>query len=226
MKKILVVALAATLVLGALAPAQAKKKKKHRKPTVTSVDQKFFMRRDDCGGDADNTRLSLLDGPDTACWFVDAGIAYEAIDQAAGAGAPFDSSVLWEQYPAADGVPLTLDTSRPITGEITLYGGDCVQDPACSPAGLTAGQATFRVRVIGTVAGEDKELGTFEDTFTSTPGSTHTSKVSIQVDPSFDKVTFEALRLEVFKGGEAYGPGGIEYDSPASFLAIPSWIAG
>src|SRR5687768_3422519 len=164
------------------------------------------MRRDSCGADGgDNTRLSLMDGTDGACWAVDAGILYELIEQAAQNGAPFDSSILWEQYPAEDGVPLTLDAAKPITGEIHLYGGDCVVDPACSPVGLSAGEATFRIRVIATIAGEEKEIGTYEETFTATPGETYTIKPEVKIDPALQGALVEAFRVDVFRGGTAYG---------------------
>ena len=229
MKKAIVIALTAALVGSAFAAAPAvakKKKKKPKKPAVVQVDQKFFLRRDGCGTDADNTRLSLEDGADTGCWYVDAGILYELIAQAAANGAPFNPDVLWEPYPADSGVPLTLDASKPIGGEITFYGGQCVVDPVCSPVGISAGQATVRIRAIATIAGEDVELGTFEDSFTAVPGSTHTSKVEIAIDPALNGVSIEALRIEIFKGGAAYGPGGVEYDEPASFITVPAFVQG
>lgn len=222
-KRVVIAGLILSLVAGAFAaPAVAAKKKKKKKPAVVQVDQKYYMRRDACGTDADNPRLSLLDGPDGACWFSDAGILYELIATAAENGAPLDASILWEPYPAEDGVPFVLDAAKPITGEITLYGGDCVIDPACSPVGLSAGEATFRIRVVATIAGEDKELGTHEETFTTTPGSTHTVKMEVKVDPELQGALVEDFRVEVFRGGTAYGPGGIEYDEPASFVTVPT----
>ncbi|MEA2446947.1 MAG: hypothetical protein QOK47_584 [Actinomycetota bacterium] len=220
-------ALAVTLVVGLIfggiiGTAEAKKKKKPKVSAPVQVDQKYFMRRDDCGnGDADNTRLSTEDGTDSACWFTDAGVAYEVLWQANNEA----GEVLWQQFPAENGVPLVLDATKAIGGEITLYGGDCVIDPACSPAGITAGQATFRVRAVATIAGEDKILGVFEDTFTAVPGSTHTSKVVIEIDDALNNAAVEGFRIDVFHGGEAYGPGGIEYDAPASFITVPTYAA-
>lgn len=225
MKRVVIAGLVLSLIAGAFAmPATAAKKKKKKKPTVTQVDQTYYMRRATCGADDDMTRLSTLDDADASCWYFDAGILYELIERAAQNGAPFNSSVLWEPYPAEDGVPFVLDTAKPITGEITLYGGDCVQEPACSPAGIAAGQATFRVRFVATIAGEDKELGVYEDTFMATPGSTHTSQVELAVDPEFQGALLEGLRIEVFRGGIAYGPGGIEYEDPASFITVPTLV--
>lgn len=223
MKRVVIAGLILSLVAGAFAAPAVAGKKKKKKPAVVQVDQKYYMRRDACGSDAgDNTRLSVTDGTDTACWFTDAGLIYELLEQAAQNGAPYDSSILWEQYPAEDGVPLVLDAAKPISGEIHLYGGDCVVDPACSPVGLSAGEATFRIRAVATIAGEDKELGMYEETFTATPGSTYTIKPEIKIDPALQGALVEGFRIDVFRGGAAYGPGGIEYDDPASFITVPT----
>src|SRR5688572_17439629 len=102
--RVVIAGLILSLVAGAFAAPAVAAKKKKKKPAVVQVDQKYYMRRDACGSDTgDNTRLSILDGADTACWFTDAGLLYELIDQAAQNGAPFDSSILWEAYPAEDG---------------------------------------------------------------------------------------------------------------------------
>lgn len=220
MKRLFVLVLSASLVVGLLGVAEAKKKKP-RKPVPVSVDQKYHLRRDACGTAADNTRLSLEDGPDSGCWASDAGIAYEVIQQAADAGVPFNPDVLWEPYPTTDGVPATLDMAKNITGELYLYGGSCITGPACSPAGISAGEATYRVRFIGLIGEERTVIGTYEETFTATPGSDYTIKVDIKPDAAAAGIVYDAFSLEVFKGGNAYGPGGISYDEPASFLTIP-----
>lgn len=226
MKKLIVLSLVAILAVSLIGTADAKKKKKKKKPPApVSVDQTYYMRRDGCGSDDDNTRLSVEDAADVGCWAADAGLLYEAVDQLAGAGAPFNPEVLWEPYPTADGVlPVTLDTTKPITGEITFYGGSCVVDPACSPAGVSVGQATVRIRVNGLVGEEVTEIGMYEETFTATPGATHTVVLEVQPDSELAGKAFDSIEVAVFKGGIAYGPGGIEYEDPASFVVIPQIV--
>lgn len=227
MRKLLIATVVAALVGTCLvAPASsAKKKKKKKKFKIVSVDQQLFLRRDACGSDNDNTRLSLEDGEDAACWFSDAGLLYDAIVAAAEAGAPFDSEVVWSQYPAENGLPLKLDATKPVTGEITLYGGSCLAEVqgtgVCSPTGLSVGQAVFRMRLVGTIDGEEQVLGTAEDSFDTAPGETHTTEVSIEIDSQFDRAKVTELRLDTTHGGNAYGPGGIEYDDPASYINVP-----
>lgn len=221
MRRMIVLALVVGLVGGSLAvPATAKKKKKKK---LVAVDQTYYLRRDACGTASDNPRLSIEDGTDGSCWAINWGAASDATGEAGDAGAPVGAA--WESYSAADGVPFILDATQPITGEITLYGGSCATADACAPqGGLAAGNPTFKVIVFGETGGEEQELGQFEESFEVTPDSpTHTSSVSVDIDPSFNKQAFTAFRIEVVVGGQAVGPGGIEYDDPASFITVPTW---
>lgn len=227
MKRFLVLGLVAALVMGFMGPADAKKKKKKKPPAVTapaSVDQKFYLRRSACDAEPASTSLSLKDGEDVACWWSDAGILYEALETAFRPIVPEAADVVWQSYPAVDGLPLTIDASRPVTGEITLYNGSCIEDPVCSPVSLTAGQAKLKVVLLGTTGGTESELGSFEESFIITPGSTHTSKIEIKLDPSVNGTVLETFRVKIFHGGAAYGPGGIEYEAPASFMMMPSFV--
>jgi hypothetical protein len=157
-----------------------------------------------------------MDGADVACASIDAGILYDVVAEL--------GTEIWTGFPAVDGLPLTLDATQPLTGEITLYGADCVVTGVCSPAGVSAGNAVFKVRVIGETGGEEHELGAFEETFTTLPGDPHTSTISIELDPAFDKQVFDAIRIETYQGGQAIGPHGISYDDPASFVVVPAWV--
>ncbi len=227
MKKLIVFGLVATLALAVLAPAEARKRKKKKPPVVTapvSVDQKFFLRRSACDAEPASTSLSLADGEDVACWWSDAGVLYEAFEMIFRPLIPDVAEVFWQSYAAADGLPLELDASKPVTGELTLYNGSCIEDPVCSPVSLTAGQATVRVVLLGTTGGTETELGRFEESFLMTPGSTHTSKIEIELDPSVAGTILETFRLKIFHGGVAYGPGGIEYEEPPAFLMMPSFV--
>lgn len=220
MRKLITLALVGLLAFCLIGPATAKKKKP-RKPTtpvVVQVDQKFYLRRDACATDADNPRLSLEDGEDGACSWDDAGALHEVYRES---GLIDPTNV----FPAENGMPLTLDASKHITGELTLYHAPtCIVAGACAPTGMNAGQAHFTARVVATIAGEDKELGVVDEQFTTTPGEPHLVKVDLAIDPSLNGVAIEGLRLEAFHGGEATGPGGISYDDPASFLTVPALV--
>lgn len=216
MKKLLVVGLVAGLLFGALGPVDAAKRK--RKPKPVAMDQKFFLHDNSC--DEDNT-LSLLDGPDNSCWYVDSGILYDVFE-GAGLLAVEDLAQSWG---AIDGVPLTLDATKPITGEVSTTSGACLVDGApCSPAGIGIGQATLDVIVLGEIDGEEKELGTFTEDYVIAPGQTHTSKIEIKLDEALDKAELATLRVLTYLHGAAVGHGVIELENPASFVTVPAWV--
>lgn len=222
MKKLLVAGVVAGLFVGSMLPAQAAKKKKPKaKPPVpVAVDLQYFLRDADACDTSENL-LSLTDAPDPSCWYVDSGAFYEVLDTA-GLLAPEDLAVSWT---ASDGLPFTLDASKRISGEITTRGGTCVlSDPApCSPATLSAGSATLDVIVRGTVGDEDIDLGTFTETFTTVPGTAHTSVVDIELDPALDKKQVTNLTVLTYIHGASVFHGTVALDDPSSFVKVPAW---
>lgn len=221
MKKTLIAGLVACLVGSTfVAPALAarKKPKKPKKPVPVQLDQKFFLRDSD-GCETSENLLSVTDGPDTGCWYADTGIAYDIV---VGAGL-LTAADLSQTWSAMDGVPLTLDASKPITGEVSTSSGTCLVDGGCSPAQLGFGQATLDVTVVADVDGEEKVLGTFSESFVVTPGASHTSAVEIPIDPSLDKAKATGLKVLTFLHGAALGHGIIELETPASFITVPTW---
>ena len=218
MKRLIVIGLVATLAVGMFGTAEAAKKKKKKKaPVPVAVDQKFYLHDTSC--DDPNT-MSLTDHPDNSCWYVDSGVLYDVV---AGAGllGPED---LGQSWTASEGVPLTLDATKPITGEISTSSGQCLVDGGCSPAGLGAGLATLDVFVFGDVNGAETELGTFTETYPVAPGQTHTSKIEIKLDPALDKAQLGSLRVLTYLHGAAVGHGVIELENPASFVTVPSFV--
>lgn len=178
--------------------------------------RKYFLRRAECGGD-DNLWLSTKNGPDTACADMQAGLLNDAVGQT-------ELSETWQSYPAVNGVPFVLNATKPITGEITVYGAGCIEEPACLPqGGLAAGNATLRLVVVAvTKAGKERSIGEFAESFVITPDEpTYTSTFKVWPDEFFSGDRFSGLRLDVQVGGVSYGPGGIAYDDPASFIKVP-----
>lgn len=217
MKKALTLMLVLGLVAGSLAaPAAAAKKKKKKKPVA--VEQQFFLRDVD-GCDTSENQLSLVDAPDTGCWYVDTGPFYDLVVEA-GLLTPADLGQTWT---TVDGTPFTFDPTKPITGEISTSSGSCLVDGGCAPAGVGAGQATLDVVVTATIGGEPKEIGAFTESFVVTPASTHTSAIEIPVDAALAGQTVESVTVLTYLHGAAVGHGIIELDTPSSFVKIPSF---
>jgi hypothetical protein len=214
-RRILVVGLILGLLAGALAmPAQAKKKKKKPKPpALVQVDQQMFLRGDACAAEARG--LSITDAPDAECIYTRSGLLYDAGE---GLPAPVGADP-WQTWPAVDGVPLKLDATKPITGEIYVEGlfplvGDY--------PGISAGQVSVTVKVIGETGGEEKVLGEFVDQYTAVPGAApHATMVEITPDAALNGLDFTSLTLHTRIGGPSVGHGVYKLDNPSSFIKVP-----
>lgn len=205
MKRAIAVALSLGLLAGAFAmPAEAKKKKKKAVP----VETKFFMHWDDdgAGGCEGMVHMSTEDtAGDTGCSYVFQPA--QEIFIATGASEPLSNA-----YPASDGVPLTLDASKKLTGEFAMRGNFAVE-------------ATVEWVLEGQTGDDFVEIasGTTE-AFNSGPTAV-TGPVILTVegdiDPKLDKKVFSSLNLTTTIRGVASAYVGRE--DPGSFISIPSF---
>lgn len=221
MKKLVVVGLVAGLVVGSLAPAQAKKKKPKPPPAPVATDLKYFLTDAD-GCDTSANQLSLTSVPSEGCWYVDSGAGNDAYTTS-GLLTVDDVSLTWS---AIDGTPFALDASKHVTGEITTEGGACaISSPAevCAPTTLSAGNVTLDVVVQAEIDGEMTDLGKFTETFQTLPGTKQTSKVDIVIDAALDKKQVTNLTVKTYIHGPAVLHGTVVLDDPASFVTIPAF---
>lgn len=221
MKRIIAIALVGGLLGGlGFAPATAKKKKPKpkAKPKPVAVDVNYYMRRADCGGDDDAISLSVVDGPDggSGCGSAFAGAPNELFIQ----GGDSPSSYVW---PAIDGIPLTLNTAKDITGEITVHSFSGAPTLPAPPY-TSAGQATLVVNLTGTTGGESKVIGTASNSYLVTPDKgTYTTEFKMTPDKALEKAVFTELQLETYVRGTTALHGFFELDDPASFITVPTW---
>lgn len=207
MRKLIVLGLVMGLLVGSIGLAEAAKKK--------PAAHKLFLRDDNgCDGPPGGGYLSLKDGADQGCWYVDSGPAYDAVV----ATGLLTEDQLSQTYTARDGLPFVLDASKPLVAEISTTSGSCAEEGVCSPAQLGAGQATLKVKVLGFIGGTEKELANVSESFVVTPGSSHTSVFEVELDPSLNKKKVASLRVTTYLAGVAVGHGIIELDNPASFV--------
>lgn len=222
-KKTIAVVAAVGLIAGAFAgtadAAKKKKKPKPQAPALVQVDQQMFLRGDACTVEA--RALSITDNADAECIYTRAGIVYDAIPESA--PAPVGANP-WQTWPAIDGIPLKLDTSKPITGEIYVMGlfplvGDY--------PGVSAGQVRLTAKVVGEVAGEEKVLGEYVEEWVAKPGDPpHAVMVEIKPDVALEGAQFDSLTLMTRIGGASAGNGVYKLDDPSSFIKVPVWTAG
>lgn len=198
----MILMLVGLLGLAVLGPAAAKKKKPKKPPAPVPVELQFFMRRDNCNSDADNPHLSLTDSPDDV----------ECIPSAT-LNNVYGPEIATELYPAADGVPLTLDPSRKVTGSISFRSWN----------GVGVGPVDVDIKLLGVIGGEEKELGAVQTSYTAVPAETAVVTYEMSLDPALAGMVAEGLTLTVFTHGANVGiAGGVEHDDPVSFVKIPA----
>ncbi len=221
MKKIVTLAVTGVLAFALVAPADAKPKKpkKPKTPVLAQVDQKMFLRGDGC--DEAARAISVVDAVDLDnCAHLEGGVINEYVPD--GTMGPLDQPSV-ETWPAIDGVPLKLDASKHVTGEIYTQG---VFPLVGAYAGLGAGYVRFTVTLVGESGGEEKVIGEYVDAFTIKPGdSYHTTVVDIVPDAALNGAEFTSLLLKTKIGGESVGQVFYKTSEPSSFITIPTLVA-
>lgn len=217
MKKLIALVMVGGMLAGGMSVADAKKKKPRKivKEVPTNVD--FFVRMDDCGGDADNPRLSIEDGTDggSGCGNTGMGIFNEAL-------IAIEDTPAAQIFPAVDGVPFTLDASKDVAGQLNLQS---FQGDAANPAGVSAGQTKVDITLTGNVGGASQLIGTASEEYVVTPDKTsYLVEFTIDADDALNKKKFTSLELTVTQRGVSVLHGFIGMDDPASFLTLPTIV--
>jgi len=179
--------------------------------TPTPTSQKYFVRRATCSTAAsDQMRLSIVQGTDSGgCGTLGSITPLNEIGSTVGVVAP-----AVDIYPAVDGLPLTLDASRPVTGQITL---------SSFQPGVEAGGGTVTIDI--TLTGDSATIGTTSVSYTVLPTQPPVaSTFSIQPPASLDKRDFGAITLSVRVRGVHAAHGYFSYNG-ASFVTLPTYSA-
>ena len=220
MKRAFVVSMAAAVVATSLlGPAEAAKKKKPKKPVPAPVqaDATYFLRRDGECGTEGVTFLSLEDAPDldaSSCGNSNYGIP---------ANATGADPILYGTRDA-DGVPVTLDATKDITGLIGVKSRSQSANGQGVRFGL--GQTTLNVELTGLVGGESKTIGTAAVDYDVQPGTLdqiYEVEFTIKPDAALDKMVFTALTLSVSNTGNSFSHGYYTTDNPSSYFKMGTW---
>jgi hypothetical protein len=199
------------LVFGALAPAEAAKKKKKKPPAPVPVDVTYSVVWSD-----EACALSIgkdLADPAQAC----------ADPFAGGVFGPFLGTGPFV-IPAIDGLPLTLDASKPIKGKFQMDSFVLADE---APVIMGAGQSEVHVVLTGKADGVDVTLGEATAEYLVTPDSTdYEFEFEIQPPAELTGKVLESLTISVEAVGDTVFHGVIPADGTSSFtigaLALPS----
>jgi hypothetical protein len=172
--------------------------------SASATATKYYLRRDDCGGN-DNPRMSVTSGTDggDGCGLI--------VNAVVGLGGDADQAAFVD-CPAADGLPLALDSSRAINGVIDL-------------AGLGLGAATVDVSMEALVNGEGVPIGADTETAILDPtASDNPVPFTIQPNVALGGADLQGVDLRVHIHGPQIYSGFIGL-SGKSWVDVPSYAA-
>jgi hypothetical protein len=166
---------------------------------------RFYLRRDGCGSANDNPHLSVTSGTDAGdgC-----GLILNAVT---GLGGDADQAAFVD-FPASDGMPLALEGTQPIQGQVAL-------------AGAQVGLAEVDVTLDALVGGQPVEIGSATGSAVLDPTGNDTPvPFTIQPNVSLDGADVQALDLRVHIHGPNVYSGFIAL-SGESWVDLPSYAA-
>jgi hypothetical protein len=169
----------------------------------------FYVRRDGCGTASDNPHLSIATGTDagSGCGSLINGVI--------GAGGDADAGAFVD-YPTTDGMPVTLDASRNITGTFDIQG-------FVGPA--QAGVMEADVSVEALVNGEGVAVGSVTEMVVLDPtASDNLVNFTIAADRTLDKADVSGLDLRLHLHGP-YMFSGFVATNGLSFVNVPGYTA-
>jgi hypothetical protein len=181
--------------------------------TPAASTTRFYLRRDGCGTTSDNPHLSVTSGTDggDGCGIV--------LTSVAGPGGTVDQGASVD-YPSSDGMPLTLDAGRSVTGTIDLR-SIAIADPAATGTGLL----TVTLDLEALHQGNGVPVGSDSETVLVTPAQAdYPVPFTIQPNGALDQADLSGLDLRVHVEGP-YAFSGFIGNSGKSWMDVPSWSA-
>jgi hypothetical protein len=166
---------------------------------------RFYLRRDGCGTSNDNPHLSVTSGTDggDGC-----GIVLNAV---VGLGGDVDQGAFVD-FPASDGMPLSLDSSRAVTGTIDI-------------TGIAVGAVEVNVSLEALAGGRGVPVGSTTTTTVLDPTvSDNAVAFTIPPDTSLAGTDLQGLDLRVHIHGPALDAGFVGL-SGKSWVDVPSFAA-
>jgi len=172
---------------------------------TTAGTTRFYLRRDGCGTANDNPHLSVTTGTDAGdgCGLI--------VNAVAGVGGDADQAAFID-FPASDGMPLALDGTKPISGQVALTGAQ-------------VGLAEVDVTLAALVGGQPVTIGSATGSAVLDPTGNDTPvPFTIQPNVSLDGSDVQALDLRVHVHGPYVYSGFVALNGE-SYVNVPSYAA-
>lgn len=188
MRRMLIGLVVVGLVGGMAIQAEAGKRKK-RKPQPVPVDVTFYLNGGCRQDEAFVLNTTNAPAPDSGCGFVFYGAWGEAM------GATPTEAV------AAQGVPLTLDSSKHLTGVITVSSFTLNE---LGPDVMGIGQTTLNATLTATSGGEEIVVGEISETYIVTPAQQdYALEFDVELDPALNLKVLDSLTLSLINEGNS-----------------------
>jgi hypothetical protein len=219
MRRSLVTILVLGLLAGSLATVAEAKKKKPKPKKLVAAEQKFFLHWEGDGatppGCSDLIYMSLEDKAGDSTCSTTTQFAQEAFFAAG-----LDEEIVRILFPAADGVPFTLDATRKLTGAMVLR-GTYTYDAYVEV--LLTGEVDGQIVTLaeGTTGKGQGALSNSVQGTVQLPGPHAELPVDIAIDSAYDKKVVTKLDLQVTIRG--HHRGGLDYELNPSHIIVPTW---
>lgn len=179
--------------------------------------ERYFLRRDDCGSGADNLHMSFTAGdPDggDGCGYIPPG--WNALNE--GFAALGDEEGLVHDYPAAEGLPFTLDGFTGITGRVVIQS---YRGSADNPGGLGAGISQAHFTLTGRTKDGTRTLGQTIEEYVVTPDQQrYEVEFEMPAPTELDGIELGSVNFRIRLDGPAANHGYIAL-SGSSFVDVP-----
>jgi hypothetical protein len=191
MRRILVGFIVVGLIGGMALQAEAGKKKKKKPrpaPAPVAVDVTFYL-NGGCGQDEVLVLNTTNTPSDSGC----GNVFYGALGEA--------TLATPQEAVAAQGVPLTLDASKHLTGVVTVTSFTFNE---LGPDVIGIGQTTLKATLTATSGGEEIVVGEISETYTVTPAQQHYPiEFDVELDPALNLKVLDSLTLSLMNEGNS-----------------------
>ncbi|HVM11554.1 MAG TPA: hypothetical protein VM638_03635 [Actinomycetota bacterium] len=182
----------------------------------TASTRRFYLRRNGCGLNQDNTiYLSVINATNggNGCGYTGGWNLVGTVDE----------SGFSDQYQAVDGIPFTLDASRPVAIRVRLSNYQGVSNNLVS---LGAGFATLTATLSADGAAGTQTLGSQAVTKTILPTQiTYDYDFSFTLPPESEKKDYTGLSLDLSMTGPGVNHGWVMLNGGVSYVDLPIYTA-